>query len=117
MQLLLAAAGYVVREAKDGSECLRIAQDQPPDLIVIDLSMLVLDGWGLFRELKIDERTREIPCMVVTAHAELNRNAALETGFSAYVSKPFSSEVLLQAVASVLSQQKAPKEVLNDVAP
>jgi CheY-like chemotaxis protein len=117
MQLLLAAAGYEVREAKDGKECLRIARDQPPDLIVVDLSMPVLDGWGVFRELKTDERTREIPCMAVTAHAELNRNEALKTGFSAYVSKPFSSETLLKAVASVLSYHSPRKDAENDAAP
>jgi CheY-like chemotaxis protein len=60
----------------------------------------------VFRELKADQRTRTIPCMAVTAHADLNRSQALETGFSAYVSKPFSSDVLLKAIETVLSSQK-----------
>lgn len=102
LQLLLMGAGYDVKEAKDGSECLTIARSEPPDLIVMDLSMPVLDGWGVFRELKTDDRTQAIPCMAVTAHAELNRLEALETGFNAYVSKPFSSELLLKTVASLL---------------
>ena len=102
LQLLLMGAGYEVKEARDGSECLTIARQEPPDLIVMDLSMPVLDGWGVFRELKTDNRTESIPCMAVTAHAELNRIQALETGFSAYVSKPFSSELLLKTVASLL---------------
>lgn len=103
LQLLLENAGYSVREAKDGSECLAIARDEPPDLIVMDLSMPVLDGWGVFEELKTDQRTRAIPCMAVTAHADLDRNRALETGFIAYVSKPFRNELLLHTVATVLS--------------
>jgi CheY-like chemotaxis protein len=102
LQLLLMGAGYQVKEARDGSECLTMARREPPDLIVMDLSMPVLDGWGVFRELKTDNRTQAIPCMAVTAHAELNRIQALETGFSAYVSKPFSSELLLKTVASLL---------------
>jgi CheY-like chemotaxis protein len=106
LQLLLSGAGYNVREAKDGSECLTLARDEPPDLIVMDLSMPVLDGWGVFRELKTDQRTRAIPCMAVTAHAELEQNQALETGFSAYVSKPFSGDALLRTVAAVLSNRK-----------
>jgi CheY-like chemotaxis protein len=106
LQVLLSGAGYEVREARDGVECLTSARDQPPDLIVIDLSMPVLDGWGVFRELKADQRTRTIPCMAVTAHADLDRSQALETGFSAYVSKPFSSDVLLKAIATVLSSRK-----------
>ena len=103
MQLLLSAAGYDVREARDGNECLALAREELPDLIVMDLSMPELDGWGVFRELKADERTLQIPCMAVTAHADLDRGAALRTGFSAYVSKPFTSEVLLETVASLVS--------------
>lgn len=105
--LLLSGAGYSVREARNGSECLAQALDQPPDLIVMDLSMPGLDGWAVFRELKADQRTQGIPCMAVTAHAELDRNEAMETGFSAYVSKPFSSEELLTTVATVLAGQQA----------
>ena len=107
MQILLSAAGYEVREARNGSECLAIAREHLPDLIVMDLSMPELDGWGVFRELRADERTVQIPCMAVTAHAELDRGAALETGFKAYVSKPFSSEVLLETVASLIPKQAA----------
>ena len=110
LQLLLVGAGYDVREARDGSECVAIARDERPDLIVIDLSMPVLDGWGVFRELKADQSTRTIPCMAVTAHADLTRAQALETGFSAYVSKPFSIEALLKTVADVLAGQKVVNE-------
>jgi two-component system cell cycle response regulator DivK len=107
LQLLLTGAGYDVREAKDGRECLAIAREQLPDLVVIDLSMPELDGWGVFDELKADQRTRAIPCMAVTAHAELDRNQALATGFSAYVSKPFSSDHLLKTIATVLANRQA----------
>ncbi|MEP6719742.1 MAG: response regulator [bacterium] len=109
MQILLSAAGYEVREARNGGECLAIAREHLPDLIVMDLSMPGLDGWGVFRELRADQRTLEIPCMVVTAHADLDRGAALELGFSAYVSKPFSSETLLETVASLI-----PKSTTTD---
>jgi CheY-like chemotaxis protein len=110
LQLVLVGAGYDVREARDGSECVAIARDERPDLIVIDLSMPVLDGWGVFRELRADQSTRTIPCMAVTAHSELSRSEALKTGFSAYVSKPFSIEVLLQTVADVLAN----RNLVND---
>jgi len=104
--LLLSGAGYSVREARDGHECLAIARSEPPDLIVMDLSMPVLDGWGVLQELKADQRTVTIPCMAVTAHAELSQNEALATGFLAYVSKPFSSDVLLKTIANLLGDQK-----------
>lgn len=106
LHLLLDGAGYEVSEARNGSECLAVARKERPDLIVIDLSMPVLDGWGVFRELQLDESTRTIPCMAVTAHAELDRNQALETGFSAYVSKPFSADALLKTIATLLSNRQ-----------
>ena len=111
--LVLSGAGYAVREARDGSECLAIARDVAPDLIVIDLSMPVLDGWQVFRELKADGGTKDIPCMAVTAHAELDRNEALDSGFSAYVSKPYSSEALLKTVATVLANRKLADQKLH----
>ncbi len=106
LQLLLANAGYDVREARDGRECLTLARNELPDLIVMDLSMPGLDGWGVLQELKADERTLTIPCMAVTAHADLKRDEALKTGFLAYVSKPFSSDVLLKTIATLLADRK-----------
>jgi CheY-like chemotaxis protein len=105
LQLLLLNAGYHVHEAKDGRECLSLAREIRPDLILMDLSMPGLDGWGVFEELKADQNTKTIPCMAVTAHADLNRQQALETGFSAYVSKPFSSDGLLNTVARLLTKR------------
>ena len=110
MQILLSAAGYDVHEARNGSECLAMARTQLPDLILMDLSMPGLDGWGVFRELRADQRTNEIPCMAVTAHADLDRGAALQAGFNAYVSKPFSSDDLLETVATLVSSLKQTTE-------
>ena len=106
LRVLLSGAGYEVREARDGRECLTLARNQPPDLIVLDLSMPVLDGWALFRELQTDQRTQNIPCMAVTAHADLGKNEALESGFIAYVSKPFVGDDLLKTVAKVLANRQ-----------
>lgn len=107
LNLMLRKAGYSVREAKNGSECLKLARADTPDLIIMDLSMPVLDGWGLFEELKLDQRTREIPCIVVTAHADLDRNRALEKGFIAYVSKPFTTEDILHTIESALTNHQS----------
>ena len=107
LHLMLRAAGYTVREAKNGGECLELARAEAPDLIVMDLSMPVLDGWGLFEELKMDQTTRGIPCIAVTAHADLDRERALQKGFIAYVSKPFATEDLLSSVAAALSHDTA----------
>jgi CheY-like chemotaxis protein len=108
LRLLLAGAGYAVLEARDGKECLTMAREAPPDLIIVDLSMPVLDGWEVFAELKADDRTQKIPCMAVTAHADLDRNEALDSGFSDYISKPFSSDHLLKTIATVLANRALP---------
>ena len=79
-----------------------MAKEQPPDLIMIDLSMPVLDGWRVFQELKADQRTCSIPCVAVTAHAEPDRERALKAGFTDYLSKPFRSGELLETVRRLL---------------
>jgi CheY-like chemotaxis protein len=106
MQLLLQTAGYRVVEASDGLECLALVQKELPDLIVMDLSMPVLDGWQVFEQLKADERTGIIPCMAVTAHADLNQDQALKAGFAAFVSKPFITDHLLKTIATLLAKEQ-----------
>ncbi len=103
LRLILVTAEYEVFEARDGQECLRLAQNHLPDLVMIDLSMPKLDGWEVFQALKADQRTRHIPCVAVTAYAEIDRKRALQTGFDAYLAKPFRSVELLEAVSRLLS--------------
>jgi two-component system cell cycle response regulator DivK len=102
LRLILLDAGYEVLEARNGSECLAIIDERSPDLILVDLSMPVLDGWGVFRELKARAHTATIPCVAVTAHAGDDRNRALDDGFAAYVSKPYRSAELLETVERLL---------------
>ena len=103
MCFMLRGALYDVHEARDGQECLQVARAQQPDLIMIDISMPKLDGWEVFQKLKADERTSNIPCVAVTAYAEIDRQRALEAGFNAYLSKPFRGEALLETVSQVLA--------------
>jgi CheY-like chemotaxis protein len=100
---VLRNALYDVHEARDGHECLQVARERQPDLIMIDISMPKLDGWEVFQELKADKRTSNIPCVAVTAYAEVDRQRALDMGFNAYLSKPFRNEALLETVKTVLA--------------
>ncbi len=104
LRVLLCSAEYQVLEAANGRECLKMAQKERPDLIMIDLSMPVLDGWGLFRELKSDDRTSKIPCVAVTAHADYDRERALKSGFTAYLTKPYRTMELLEVVRQLLKE-------------
>src|ERR1051325_11618243 len=73
LRLILEAAGYHVREARNGRECVQMAQINAPYIFLIDLSMPVLDGWGVLDELRADARTREVPCVAVTAFSDAAR--------------------------------------------
>lgn len=106
LRLLLVDADYQVIEARNGAECLKLAREMRPDLIMVDLSMPVLDGWEMFRALRADERTASILCIAVTAHGDADRNRALRAGFNAYLSKPFRGAELLETVAILLSPSK-----------
>ncbi len=103
LRLLLGAGDYHVREARNGQECVEIAREALPDLVMVDLSMPLLDGWGVFEELKSDKRTATIPCVAVTAYGDSDRERALQFGFSAYISKPFRGVELLETVAKLLA--------------
>lgn len=102
LRLLLSGANYEVREARNGQECLKLACENPPDLIMVDLSMPELDGWEVFKQLKANELTANIPCVAVTAHTGQDRARALQTGFSDFVGKPFKTDELLSTVARLL---------------
>jgi CheY-like chemotaxis protein len=104
LRLMLQSGSYRVREARDGRECVMMAREEPPDLIMIDLSMPLLDGWGVFEELQNDQRTAAIPCVAVTAYGETDRERALQRGFNDYIAKPFRSAELLGVVAKVLGK-------------
>ena len=106
LRLLLAGANYEVREARNGQECLDLACENPPDLIMVDLSMPKLDGWEVFKALKENSLTAHIPCVAVTAHTDRDRTRALQSGFSDFVGKPFRTEELLHTVARILAADK-----------
>ena len=106
LRLMLQAGKYHVREARDGRQCVAMALEEPPDLILIDLSMPALDGWGVFEELQKDVRTAGVPCVAVTAYGDSDRERALSVGFDDYVAKPFSGAELLQVVANLLDTSK-----------
>jgi CheY-like chemotaxis protein len=106
LRLVLSGANYQVREARNGRECLKSAREDPPDLIMVDLSMPELDGWEVFRQLKANSLTASIPCVAVTAHSDTDRDRALKSGFNGFVAKPFKTEELLSTVAKLVSTQK-----------
>jgi CheY-like chemotaxis protein len=109
LRVLLVSASYNVHEARNGRECLELAKQNKPDLIMVDLSMPVLDGWALLAELKGDVLTAAIPCVAVTAHGEGDRQRALSAGFDGYASKPFHTSELYRVVRMLLKPVSQPE--------
>ena len=108
LRVTLEAVGYSVRETRNGRECVAAARAGLFDLVLIDLSMPVLDGWHALRELRADERTRMLPCIAITAHVTTpDGQDALAAGFDAYISKPFHTAELLQLIARLLNERRA----------
>lgn len=103
LRLILETAGYRVREARNGRECVRMAREAVPDLFLIDLSMPVLDGWGALTELRALEETRDVPCIAITAFDDAaRRGAASQEEFDAYITKPYRSKELLETIARLV---------------
>jgi two-component system, cell cycle response regulator DivK len=99
----LERAGFEVVVAPDGEQGLAVAHDERPDLILMDLSLPVLDGWQATRRLKGSEETRTIPVIALSAHAMPgDREKALEAGCDDYDTKPVDLGSLMAKIAALL---------------
>ena len=96
--------GYQVVLAMDGKSGMEMTQTQAPNLVLMDMSLPVLDGWEATRRLKADAATRHIPVIALTAHAmSSDREKALEAGCDDYDIKPVELPRLLGKIEALLS--------------
>jgi CheY-like chemotaxis protein len=96
--------GYEVSIAVDGAEGIDKARSEAPDLILMDMSLPVIDGWEATRQIKADEATRAIPIVALTAHAmTTDREKALAAGCDAYETKPVELPRLLDTIEKLLA--------------
>ncbi len=96
--------GYQVALAVDGESGVEMAQSEPPDLVLMDMSLPVLDGWEATRRLKSDPATQHVPVIALTAHAmSSDRDKALEAGCDDYDTKPVELPRLLLKIEALLS--------------
>lgn len=101
----LARRGYEIVMAVDGAEGIAIAQAMRPDLILMDMSLPVVDGWEATRRLKADAATRVIPVIGLTAHAMAgDREKVMGAGCDDYDTKPVELPRLLQKIEALLSR-------------
>ena len=105
IRTVLDSLGHEVREASNGLEAVRYAKEQPPDLIILDLHMPLLDGFGALAEIRGDQNLATIPIMALTASAmQGDRERALTAGFDSYVTKPIPLARLRQEITRLLER-------------
>jgi CheY-like chemotaxis protein len=104
----LLSRGYEVVTAFDGESGLTLANSETPDLILMDLSLPILDGWEATRLLKAAPDTQHIPVIALTAHAmSSDRDRALKAGCDDYDTKPIELPRLLEKIESLLTPARA----------
>jgi two-component system, cell cycle response regulator DivK len=100
---LLTASGYELIEAVDGEQGLTAAEQERPDLILMDIQLPGIDGYEVTRRIKANEALRSIPIIAVTSYAlSGDDQKAFEAGCDAYVTKPFSPRQLLAKIKEYL---------------
>ena len=101
----LARKGYDVIIAVDGQQGVDMAREEMPDIILLDMSLPVIDGWEAARRLKADDETASIPIIALTAHAMSgDREKTLEAGCDEYDTKPVDLARLLEKMVQLLNR-------------
>jgi DNA-binding response OmpR family regulator len=108
IRLILGRRGFDVKGASGGTEGLKMVRQEIPDLVLLDLMMPDLDGWEVYQQMKADEKTRNIPVIVVTAKAQnIDRVLGMHIAkVDDYITKPFSPQDLLNSVEKVLESRE-----------
>lgn len=96
--------GFAVLDAVDGQQAVEIAQSSKPDLILMDMSLPVIDGWEATKRIKGDPALKHIPVIGLTAHAMVgDRELALQAGCNEYATKPVDFERLVETINRLLT--------------
>jgi PAS domain S-box-containing protein len=105
LEATLPSSGYEVVSARDGEQALALARQNPPDLIISDILMPVMDGFALCRQWRADELLRKIPFIFYTATYTdpMDEQLALDLGADRFLLKPIEPQVMIRAVAEVLA--------------
>ena len=104
LKIRLEDSGYVVDTASDGTEGLVKAETMRPDLIILDIFMKPMDGYTMLKELRKDEKTKDIPVIILTASGK-KRELFEAEGISDYIIKPFESDDFVARVDRILKKK------------
>ncbi|MGQ9628138.1 MAG: response regulator [Anaerolineae bacterium] len=116
LSLLLEKAEHEVLTAYNGQEGLDKGFAEKPDLVICDLMMPGMDGYEVCRRFRQDERTADLPILVLTARAQaIDREASFEAGADDYISKPFKTSELLERIEALLSKKRGAERAVGHV--
>lgn len=110
--MILESQEYHLRTARDGVMCLELLEEETPNLLILDLLMPRMDGWGVIREVRSDPKFANMPIMILTTVIEdaSRRRYELEMGYSmdiqAYIEKPAKPQELIAQVEKLLQWKK-----------
>jgi two-component system alkaline phosphatase synthesis response regulator PhoP len=108
---ILETQPYRLATARDGKKCMAMVEQELPDVLILDLLMPRMDGWGVIREMRSEPRTLNVPIMVLTTVIEdaSRRRYELETGMAmdvqAYIQKPVAPTALIRLVEKMLKER------------
>ena len=102
-EIILDAYGANVHTGSNGSEGVELVRRIRPKFVISDISMPVMDGWGLIHALKNDRSMMDIPAIALTAHAMVgDRERAIAAGFNNYLTKPLTAETFIYDLLNLL---------------
>jgi two-component system, cell cycle response regulator DivK len=101
----LSCSGYRVQQASNGQEAVELTHRLKPDVVVMDMSLPIMDGWEATRRLKSHEGTRQIPIIALTGHAlAVHSQDAVDAGCDAFLTKPCLPDKLVEKVAELVGR-------------
>lgn len=99
MRFILSKLGHQILEARDGMMGLKMAQEELPDLILMDIQLPLLDGYTVTKKIRENEKLKNVPIIAVTSYAMVgDREKAISAGCTAYVEKPINPEKFIEEV-------------------
>ncbi len=100
--MVLNGAGFNVVQAEDGQEGLSVLADAAPDVIITDINMPKLDGYGFIEGVRADERYRAVPILVLSTESSAEKKGrARDAGATGWIVKPFQADTLIEVVRRV----------------
>jgi len=106
MRLELEQHGFIVIEAADGKTAVDLAESESPEVILMDLSLPVMDGFDAAKAIRRSESLKSVPIIAITAHQETDfRSGAKDSGFDAYVTKPIDINWLKGLITDLSNSQ------------